>query len=145
MTKFLKESFKEFSTTERHRRTRNLKKGKQIAHQLEAGSVMINDSVVSFGVPEASWTGVKDSGIGWVHGDKGFDEMVNIQYIHADPQYHSQKLWWFPYSEKMIQGIKAGLDFLFHTNILKRLMAVPQVLKSFSTYLLFNRKRKDKI
>jgi acyl-CoA reductase-like NAD-dependent aldehyde dehydrogenase len=125
--------------------TRDLKQGEWIANQLETGSVMINDSVVSFGVPEASWTGVKNSGIGWVHGDKGFDEMVNIQHIHVDPQYHSQKFWWFPYSEKMMLGLRAGLVFLFHKNIFKKLKAVPLVLKSFSSYLLVNRRKKDKI
>ncbi len=125
--------------------TKNLRQAEKIARRLEAGSVMVNDSVVSFGVTEASWTGVKNSGSGWVHGEKGIDEMVNIQYFHADSQYRSQKFWWFPYSDKMIRDIKVGLDFLFHRDFFRKLSAIPRLLASFTGYLLLNRKRKDKI
>ncbi len=74
-------------------------RGQQIARRLRTGTVMINDVIVSFGMAEAGWTGVKQSGIGWVHGEKGFDEMVNIKYINYEPQNHMQKFWWFPYTQ----------------------------------------------
>lgn len=122
----------------------NPKRAKQIARSIESGTVMINDVIVSFGMTEAGWTGIKNSGIGWVHGEKGLDEMVNIKYINRDPQSHTQKLWWFPYSEKIIHAMKAGLVFLFSQGLMKRLNVIPQVLKSFTSYLLLNRKRTDK-
>jgi succinate-semialdehyde dehydrogenase/glutarate-semialdehyde dehydrogenase len=124
--------------------TRNLKKGQKIARKIESGSVMINDSVVSFGIAEASWTGIKKSGFGWIHGQKGMDEMVNMKYICVDTQFRLQKFWWFPYNHKMNKASTKALTFLFSRKPLKRLKAVPGVLKSFSGYLLSNKKRKDK-
>ena len=121
------------------------KRGKAVAHRIEAGTVMINDVIVSFGMSEAGWTGIKNSGIGWVHGEKGLDEMVNIKYINSDPQYHTQKLWWFPYKESLIHTMKAGLNLLFAREIRKRVSALPRVLKNFTSYLLLNRRRSDKL
>jgi acyl-CoA reductase-like NAD-dependent aldehyde dehydrogenase len=120
------------------------KRGEAIARRIEAGTVMVNDAVVSFGIAEAGWTGVKMSGVGWVHGEKGLDEMVNIQYIHRDPQSRIQKYWWFPYTGKMAEGMKAGLTFLFGRGIIKRIAVMPAVLKHFAAYLVLNRRRGDK-
>jgi len=125
--------------------TENPKRGMAIAARIESGTVMINDAVVSFGMAEAGWTGVKKSGIGWVHGEKGLDEMVNIKYINRDPQSRMQKLWWFPYLPKTIDGMRAGLDFLYNTRIRKRIRSIPRTLGSFAGFLLLNRKRKDRL
>lgn len=125
--------------------TSNLKHGEWIAKQLETGTVMVNDSVVSFGITEANWTGIKNSGIGWVHGEKGLDEMVNIQYINQDPQFHSHKFWWFPYEEHMIHGLKAGMRLLFDRRIGIKIRALPKAASYFWKYLLCNSKHKGKI
>jgi acyl-CoA reductase-like NAD-dependent aldehyde dehydrogenase len=120
------------------------RRGEAIARRIEAGTVMVNDVVVSFGIADVGWTGVKMSGVGWVHGEKGIDEMVNIQYVHRDRQNHIQKYWWFPYTGKMVEGMKAALTFLFGSGAVKRIAAGPTVLKHFTAYLVLNRKRKDK-
>lgn len=73
--------------------TRSKKRGFDVARKLYTGTVMINDVIVSFGMAEAGWTGVKQSGIGWVHGQKGLEEIVNIKYINYDPQNKMQKMW----------------------------------------------------
>lgn len=125
--------------------TADRKRGERIGRAIESGTVMINDVIISFGIGEAGWTGVKKSGVGWVHGEKGLDEMVNIQYVHSDPQLRMQKFWWFPYSEGMVRGMKAGMTFLFDRRILRKLAALPEVLRQFTGYLLLNRRRKDKI
>lgn len=125
--------------------TSDVKRGERISHCLEMGSVMINDVHISFGIPEAERSGIKNSAVGWVQGERGLDEMVNIQYVNRDPQFHTQKLWWFPYSSRMIEAMKAGLDFLFAQSIRRKMKSVPQVLRSFTSYLLFNRKRSDKL
>ena len=125
--------------------TASVRRGRQIAHRLESGTVMINDVIVSFGMSEVSWTGVKRSGVGWVHGEKGLDEMVNIKYINRDPQSHTQKFWWFPYNAGMVRGMKAGMDFLFARRLGAKLKSIPDVLRSFTGYLVLNRKRGDKL
>jgi acyl-CoA reductase-like NAD-dependent aldehyde dehydrogenase len=125
--------------------TKSLKHGKAIAHRIESGTVMINDAIVSFGLAEADWTGVKKSGVGWVHGHKGLDEMVNMQYINAEPQFHTQKFWWFPYHQQMVEGMKNGLKFLFSSNVYERIKVIPGTVKFFASYLLLNKRRWDKI
>jgi succinate-semialdehyde dehydrogenase/glutarate-semialdehyde dehydrogenase len=125
--------------------TRDLKKGKFLARRIEAGTVMVNDCIVSFGMSEAGWTGIKNSGIGWVHGEKGLDEMVNIKYVNLDPQFRSQKFWWFPYSLSMIKTMKSAITLLFLRKILKRFLAIPRVLLRMSGFLLRNYHRKDKL
>lgn len=125
--------------------TGSKKRGEKLSRRIEAGTVMINDVIVSFGISEAGWTGIKKSGIGWVHGEKGLDEMVNIKYINRDPQSHTQKPWWFPYTTKMMQSMKKGLDLLYSKSISKRIAAIPRVLASFAGYLFINLKKKDKM
>ena len=125
--------------------TEDLKKGRSIAHRIEAGSVMINDSVIGFGINEFDWTGIKKSGVGWVHGEKGLDEMVNIQSVSANPQVHTQNFWWFPYSDRMQKTMEAALVFLFSSSWIRRLKAVPKVLRGFAGYILKNRRRTDKL
>jgi succinate-semialdehyde dehydrogenase/glutarate-semialdehyde dehydrogenase len=125
--------------------TSDARRGRAIAGRIESGTVMINDVIVSFGMTEASWTGIKNSGIGWVHGEKGLDEMVNIKYINRDPQFRQQNLWWFPYSQSMISAMNAGFDFLFSRSLIKKLKGLPSVLRHFISYLLLNWRRKDKL
>jgi len=125
--------------------TENPKHGTKIACRIESGTVMINDSIVSFGMTEAGWTGIKRSGIGWVHGEKGLDEMLNIKYINRDPQSRMQNLWWFPYTETLIKSLNSGLEFMFSKRFSRRLRAIPVLIKAFTGFLLSNRLRKDKL
>ncbi|HHS12147.1 MAG TPA: aldehyde dehydrogenase family protein [bacterium] len=118
---------------------------RRLAEQIQAGTVMINDVIVSFGMPEAGWTGIKQSGIGWVHGEKGLDEMVNIKFISRDCQDHLQKYWWFPYAPSRVKTFTVALEFLFSRRIMKRAAAMIPVAFQFAPYLLRNRRRKDRL
>lgn len=44
---------------------------KQVADRIEAGSIIINDSIAQFGVPMLPFGGTKDSGFGRTHGKEG--------------------------------------------------------------------------
>ncbi|MDZ7721484.1 MAG: aldehyde dehydrogenase family protein [candidate division KSB1 bacterium] len=125
--------------------TRQPKAGETLAMQLETGTVMINDCIVSFGFPEAPWTGLKQSGIGWMHGKKGFEEMLSVQYINADRQFRRQKFWWFPYGERMLDSMQAGLTFLHSRNVLNKIKVVIKVIGRFWRELLLNRNNPDKL
>jgi hypothetical protein len=51
--------------------TRDLARAGRVAAQLETGSVIINDSIAHFGVPQVPFGGVKQSGFGRTHGKTG--------------------------------------------------------------------------
>ena len=125
--------------------SRNTGHARRLAEGLQAGTVMINDAIVSFGMPEAGWTGIKQSGIGWVHGEKGLDEMVNIKFINREKQDRIQKYWWFPYSPQQVKTFHSALAFLFSRKMKRRLAAMIPVALRFAPYLLSNRRRDDRL
>ncbi|NQT27058.1 aldehyde dehydrogenase [candidate division KSB1 bacterium] len=125
--------------------TSNSRHGQRIAQQIESGSVMVNDSVCSFGITEAGWTGIKKSGVGWMHGEKGLDEMVNMQFINIDTNSKSQNFWWFPYGPDVLKGIRVGMTLLFDRNWFKKLATLPAILCHLAGYLLINRKQSKKL
>ncbi len=47
------------------------RRAKRVAHQIEAGAVIVNDALAQFGVPMLPFGGVKDSGFGRTHGKDG--------------------------------------------------------------------------
>ena len=123
----------------------NKGRAERMADQLEAGTVMINDAIVSFGIPESDWTGVKKSGIGWVHGEKGLAEMVNMKYVHRDRLSRSQNFWWFPYHADMLKQIRLGYEFLYRQSVVPKIKVAIPVLKAFFAYLVINRQKKAKL
>lgn len=125
--------------------SQNRKRSKMIASRLEAGTVMINDVIVSFGIPESDWTGVKKSGVGWVHGEKGLDEMVNKKFLHRNRLSRSQNFWWFPYEKSMSTGIGFGHIYLYHASRIQKMKALIRTLLTFFPYLLINRTKKTKL
>jgi acyl-CoA reductase-like NAD-dependent aldehyde dehydrogenase len=56
--------------------SRDIDRAEAVAHQLQAGSVLVNDSLVQFGVPLLPFGGVKKSGNGRTHGKQGLLEFT---------------------------------------------------------------------
>jgi acyl-CoA reductase-like NAD-dependent aldehyde dehydrogenase len=77
----------------------NRRHAERVARQIEAGSVLINDVVVSYGAPETPWGGVKQSGIGRIHwGAQGIREYCQPRHIMLERfRPLRNELWWFPY------------------------------------------------
>ncbi len=78
--------------------TRDRVKGRVIAEQVEAGTVMVNDVLSAYASPEAPFGGIKDSGIGRVHGDEGLRSMCQIRHVNYNrvPPIKREPVW-FPY------------------------------------------------
>ena len=93
--------------------TANRRRAEELACEIQAGSVMINDAVASFAIPEAPHGGVKSSGIGRTHGRAGLEEMVAIKYLDFDLLGRRKKPWWYPYTTKMSVAAEGFLDFEF--------------------------------
>jgi acyl-CoA reductase-like NAD-dependent aldehyde dehydrogenase len=80
--------------------TGNLDRGKRIAEQIDAGTVMVNEVVYTHAVAQTPWGGVKQSGYGRTHGSLGLLELVSAQHIHVNAMPGLADVWWFPYSKR---------------------------------------------
>src|SRR5882724_8707046 len=80
--------------------TSDISRGRRIAEQLAAGTVMINEVVYTHAIAQTPWGGVKQSGYGRTHGRLGLLELVTPQHIHVNRLPWVPDLWWFRYSQQ---------------------------------------------
>jgi acyl-CoA reductase-like NAD-dependent aldehyde dehydrogenase len=93
--------------------TGSRRRGQQMAGEIKAGTVMINDMISCFGIAEAPHGGFKQSGIGRTHGEMGLEEMVQVKYVDVDLLPRMPKVWWFGYGTQYQQQMGGFVDFLF--------------------------------
>lgn len=101
----------------------------RLARHIEAGSVVINDSVIVPGMADVPHGGVKQSGIGRTHGTAGLEECVRTKAIVADRFPAWRQAWWFGYSPAHEAGIDAYVRVAHSASLLDKLRAVPTLLK----------------
>ncbi|MEW6703054.1 MAG: aldehyde dehydrogenase family protein [Bacteroidota bacterium] len=110
--------------------TKNQKRGEEIARQIKAGVVTINDHLMSHGLSETPWGGFKESGIGRTHGELGFDEMTQPMVIVKDVlPFVKRNLWWHPFNKNLYNGLKGAADMLYNKKFSKRLKGMIDLLK----------------
>jgi succinate-semialdehyde dehydrogenase/glutarate-semialdehyde dehydrogenase len=110
-------------------------KARKLAARLNAGSVMINDHLMSHGLAETPWGGFGDSGLGRTHGELGFREMLKAQAIVDDWLPLSKRsLVWQPYSAKLYKGVRAIVSFLAGPSLGSRIKAMPALMGVFFRY-----------
>jgi len=93
--------------------TRDKKKGARLAERIEAGTVMINDVLNTYGAPETPWGGVKQSGIGRTHSDEGLRDLCQTRHVNVDRLAPRRDIWWYPYSDKTMRMLMKGMRLLF--------------------------------
>ena len=112
--------------------SRNGRQAQKLAVQINAGSIMINDHLMSHGLAETPWGGFNDSGLGRTHGEEGFKEMLRVKVIIDDLLPGAKREpWWQPYSDKIYKGLSALGDLLGNPCPIKQLRAFPAVVKFF--------------
>jgi succinate-semialdehyde dehydrogenase/glutarate-semialdehyde dehydrogenase len=92
--------------------TRDRAKGKRLAERIEAGTVMINDVLNTYGCPETPWGGVKESGIGRTHSEIGLRDLCQVRHVNYDRIAPKKELWWYPYSKKRHKLLLRAMRFL---------------------------------
>lgn len=109
--------------------TKDIRKGNRIARQLEAGTVMINEALITHGMPETPWQGVKESGVGKVHSDQGLRDL-SIAYHINEPRLNSpvRSPFWYPYSEKGYKRLKSLVHILFGKGAQNKLKSLGALL-----------------
>src|SRR5204863_5058107 len=80
--------------------TKNISRGRRVAEQLEAGTVMVNEVLYTHGIAQTPWGGVKESGLGRTHGRAGLLELVTAQHIHTNRITFVPDPWWFNYTAR---------------------------------------------
>ncbi len=86
--------------------TKDTARGRQIAAQVEAGTVIVNDVIYTHSAAETPWFGVKESGVGVTHSKHGLREFVRMKHINWDVLPMKTNPWWYPYSEKKRRDFK---------------------------------------
>ncbi len=87
--------------------TRDRLRGRSVADRLRAGTVMVNDVLTAYACPEAPFGGVKQSGMGRIHGDEGLREMCEIRHVNYNrvPTFRTEPVW-FPYRRSTHRTMK---------------------------------------
>lgn len=82
--------------------TRDRARGRRVAEQVRAGTVMVNDVLSGYACPEAPFGGVKESGFGRVHGEEGLRDLCEVRHVNYNRlPTTSREPVWFPYSNRM--------------------------------------------
>ncbi|HEY3143524.1 MAG TPA: aldehyde dehydrogenase family protein, partial [Acidimicrobiales bacterium] len=71
-------------------------RAEHIANALEAGNVCVNDCLVSYAVAGLPFGGVKESGIGRVHGVDGLRAFTNMKSILTNRFTLPREAQWYP-------------------------------------------------
>jgi acyl-CoA reductase-like NAD-dependent aldehyde dehydrogenase len=99
-------------------------RGESIAARMSAGNVCINDCIVSYAVTGLPFGGVKDSGIGRVHGAEGLREFSNVKSVLGQKPVPSlREPWWFPVPAGMDRLGIATLRLRFGSTLRRKLRA----------------------
>ena len=112
--------------------SRSRRNARRIAGRIAAGTVTINDHLMSHGLHETPWGGFKQSGIGRTHGRIGFDEMTQVQCVVDDLMPLCRKdLWWHPHGPGVYRGVLGLLEFLYGRGLGRRLRGLGRGVKTF--------------
>jgi succinate-semialdehyde dehydrogenase/glutarate-semialdehyde dehydrogenase len=93
--------------------TRDRDKGRRLAERIEAGTVMLNDVLSAYGLPETPWGGVKQSALGFTHSDDGLRALCQQRHVNVDRFAPRRELWWYPYTDRSYRFLLRAMRFLF--------------------------------
>ena len=116
--------------------TRDLSRGRRLAEQIEAGTVMLNEVVYTHAVAQTPWGGVKQSGYGRTHGRLGLLELVTAQHIHVNGMPRLADVWWFPYTRQAGELFRGFARHFTTGSVLSASVLLPQLIRRF-----FDRRR----
>jgi succinate-semialdehyde dehydrogenase/glutarate-semialdehyde dehydrogenase len=88
-------------------------KGRRLAEKIESGTTIVNDVLITYGAPETPWGGIKQSGIGVTHSEKGLRELCQARHVNYDRIALKRELWWYPYSDKLYQQTLKAMRWIF--------------------------------
>lgn len=110
--------------------TKDIKVGRTMARELNAGTVTINEAVYTHALCQTPWGGVKNSGFGRSHARFGLMELVEPHHIHIN-RWCRKSMWWYPYDKNLFEGFKT-LARTLTGGIMDKIRAIPHFIRLFS-------------
>jgi len=95
--------------------TRDKRRGLELARQIRSGSAVVNDCMITYGIPESPFGGVGESGIGRVNGETGLRSYCHVQSIVIDRLGSKSEPLWFPYDARKTRRLRRVLRFVWGT------------------------------
>ena len=93
--------------------TRDKRKGVELAKQIQAGSAVVNDCMLTYGITESPFGGRKESGIGQVNGEIGLRSYCYAQSIAVDRFGARSEFLWFPYTARKAKVLRRMMRLLW--------------------------------
>ena len=81
--------------------TADVSKGEQLARELRAGVVTINNHSFTGAIPSAPWSGVGETGWGITGSPLALDHLTRPRFVLVDRNRASRELWWYPYTDTL--------------------------------------------
>jgi len=109
--------------------TTNIARGQQLARQIDAGTIMINEVVYTHAIAQTPWGGTKQSGLGRTHGQAGLLELVRPQHVHVNRVPFVPDLWWFNYDEGAGRLFRGFARRFASGSVLQSSLLLPQMIR----------------
>jgi acyl-CoA reductase-like NAD-dependent aldehyde dehydrogenase len=95
--------------------TRDKRRGVALAKGIVSGSAVVNDCMLTYGVPESPFGGRRESGIGQVNGEAGLKSYCHAQSILIDRFGSKNEPLWFPYTRRKGRLMQRLLHLIWGT------------------------------
>ena len=109
--------------------TSDIARGRRLAEQIDAGTVMINEVVYTHAIAQTPWGGVKQSGYGRTHGRLGLLELVTPQHIHVNRVPWLPDVWWFRYTTEAANLFRGFAKRLTTGSALSGSLLLPKIIR----------------
>lgn len=93
--------------------TRDRKRARRFARRIQAGNVCINDVIISYAVSDVPFGGVRESGIGHRHAEKGIRKFCQIHSVVEERIGLKREPIWYPYSAASEKFLTRALQLTF--------------------------------
>ncbi len=107
--------------------SRDLKRARRVAEQIEAGTVCINEVLYTHGIGQTPWGGFKNSGRGRTHGTEGLMELVQPQHIHTNRFTILPNAWWMPYSPAAVDTFRGFATNFASGSVFRTIPLLPRL------------------
>ena len=113
--------------------TSNRRLARDLSARVQTGVVMINDHLMSHGMPETPWGGYKQSSLGRCHGEAGFHEVTQSKVVVRDIlRRMPRNFWWLPYDQNLERAMLGAVDALSARSAVRRLRGWLLLLRAFT-------------